>query len=134
MAFGPTISVAQSKEVIDRIAKDGIKLVRVAWSDPHGVSRAKTVTAEAFLGAIDERLQHQRCDGDARRVRGPRLLVLHPRRRHGIGRDDRVAQPDHRPGPLHISGFAVGAKCRLGPVRRLLHVGTAVPFLTATCA
>src|ERR1700747_2257128 len=44
--------VEQSKEVIARIAKDCIKLVRVAWSDPHGVSRAKTVTAEAFLGAL----------------------------------------------------------------------------------
>ena len=44
--------VEQSKEVITRITKDCIKLVRVAWSDPHGVSRAKTVTAEAFLGAL----------------------------------------------------------------------------------
>ena len=42
----------RSKEVIDRITKDGIKLVRVAWSDPHGVSRAKTVTSEVFLGAL----------------------------------------------------------------------------------
>jgi len=44
--------VERSKEVIARITKDCIKLVRVAWSDPHGVSRAKTVTAEAFLGAL----------------------------------------------------------------------------------
>jgi glutamine synthetase len=44
---------AQSEEVIGRIAKDGIKLVRVAWSDPHGASRAKTVTTEAFLGALN---------------------------------------------------------------------------------
>jgi glutamine synthetase len=43
---------ARSKEVIDRIAKDGVKLVRVAWSDPHGVSRAKTVTSEVFRGAM----------------------------------------------------------------------------------
>lgn len=43
---------AQSKEVIDCIAKERIKLVRVAWSDPHGASRAKTITAEAFRGAM----------------------------------------------------------------------------------
>ena len=43
---------AQSKEVLSLIAKDNIKLVRVAWSDPHGASRAKTVTAEAFRGAM----------------------------------------------------------------------------------
>ena len=42
----------QSKEVIGRIKSDGIKLVRVAWGDPHGASRAKTVTAKAFLGAL----------------------------------------------------------------------------------
>jgi len=42
----------QSKEVAGRIKSDDIKLVRVAWSDPHGASRAKTVTAEAFLGAL----------------------------------------------------------------------------------
>jgi len=44
--------LAQSKEVACRIIKDRIKLVRVAWSDPHGASRAKTVTADAFLGAL----------------------------------------------------------------------------------
>jgi glutamine synthetase len=42
----------QSREVTDRIKSDGIKLVRLAWGDPHGVSRAKTVTAEAFPGAL----------------------------------------------------------------------------------
>ena len=42
----------QSKEVIGRIKSGGIKLVRVAWGDPHGASRAKTVTAKAFLGAL----------------------------------------------------------------------------------
>jgi len=42
----------QSKEVIGRIKSDGIKLVRVVWGDPHGASRAKTVTAKAFLGAL----------------------------------------------------------------------------------
>ena len=41
-----------SKEVIGRIKSDGIKLVRVAWGDPHGASRAKTLTAKAFLGAL----------------------------------------------------------------------------------
>jgi len=43
---------ARSEEVTSRIKKDGIKLVRVAWADPHGASRAKTVTADAFLNAL----------------------------------------------------------------------------------
>lgn len=36
-----------------RLRKDGIKLVRVAWADPHGASRAKTLTIPAFLGALE---------------------------------------------------------------------------------
>jgi glutamine synthetase len=39
-------------EIGRRIEADGIKLVRVAWPDPHGASRAKTLTAQAFLGAL----------------------------------------------------------------------------------
>jgi glutamine synthetase len=43
---------AQSREVIGRIAVDGIKLVRLAWGDPHGASRVKMVTAEAFVSSL----------------------------------------------------------------------------------
>lgn len=41
-----------AEQLTARIKQDNIKLVRVAWSDPHGASRAKMVTAEAFLGAL----------------------------------------------------------------------------------
>jgi glutamine synthetase len=36
-----------------RIEQDKLKLVRVAWADPHGASRAKTLTIPAFLGALE---------------------------------------------------------------------------------
>lgn len=36
-----------------RMAKGDVKLVRVAWADPHGASRAKTVTAPAFVSALE---------------------------------------------------------------------------------
>src|SRR5471032_2616669 len=36
-----------------RIKKDKLKLFRVAWADPHGASRAKTLTVPAFLGALE---------------------------------------------------------------------------------
>lgn len=42
----------QAGEVAARLERDGIRLVRVAWADPHGASRAKMVTAQAFLGAL----------------------------------------------------------------------------------
>ena len=36
-----------------RIKKDKLKLFRVAWADPHGASHAKTLTAPAFLSALE---------------------------------------------------------------------------------
>ncbi len=41
-----------AKDIRARIEKDGLKLVRVAWADSHGMSRAKTLTIPAFLGAL----------------------------------------------------------------------------------
>jgi glutamine synthetase len=42
----------QAQEIEARIKRDHLKLVRVAWADPHGASRAKTVTVPAFLAAL----------------------------------------------------------------------------------
>ena len=42
-----------AKEIKARIKKDKLKLFRVAWADPHGASRAKTVTVPAFLSALE---------------------------------------------------------------------------------
>ncbi len=42
----------QAEEIKLRLERDHIKLVRVAWSDPHGASRAKLVTVPAFLSAL----------------------------------------------------------------------------------
>ena len=43
----------QAAEIRRRIAKDGIKLVRLAWADPHGAARAKALTVPAFLSALE---------------------------------------------------------------------------------
>src|ERR1700733_14289069 len=42
----------QAAEVAARLKRDGIRLVRIAWADPHGASRAKMVTTQAFMGAL----------------------------------------------------------------------------------
>lgn len=42
-----------AEQIKARIKKDKLKLFRVAWADPHGASRAKTVTLPAFLSALD---------------------------------------------------------------------------------
>lgn len=37
-----------------RLRHDGIRLVRLAWADPHGASRVKVLTVPAFLAALAE--------------------------------------------------------------------------------
>jgi glutamine synthetase len=44
---------AQAAELKKRLAKDRIELVRLAWADPHGASRAKAVSAPAFAEALE---------------------------------------------------------------------------------
>ncbi len=41
-----------AEELKYRVEKDDIKLIRVAWADPHGASRAKAVTVPAFIAAL----------------------------------------------------------------------------------
>jgi glutamine synthetase len=40
-------------ELRRRLAAGDIKLIRMAWADPHGASRAKTVTLPVFLSALE---------------------------------------------------------------------------------
>jgi glutamine synthetase len=42
----------QAEELKHRLEKGDLKFVRLAWADPHGYSRAKTVTVPAFLGTL----------------------------------------------------------------------------------
>jgi glutamine synthetase len=42
----------QAREVMARLDSDGIRLVRVAWADPHGASRVKMLTTQAFKASL----------------------------------------------------------------------------------
>ena len=42
----------QAEEVKRRVQNENLRLIRLAWADPHGYSRAKEVTAPVFLGAL----------------------------------------------------------------------------------
>jgi len=44
----------QAGEIKERIAKDNVRLVRLAWSDTHGYSRAKALTVPAFIAALTD--------------------------------------------------------------------------------
>jgi len=43
----------QAADLGRRIEKEAPRLIRLAWADPHGWSRAKAVTVPAFLGALE---------------------------------------------------------------------------------
>jgi len=43
----------QAEDLRRKIEKDNLKLVRLAWADPHGAARAKAVTVPVFLAALE---------------------------------------------------------------------------------
>ena len=43
----------RAQQIKAQVKKDKLQLFRIAWADPHGASRAKTVTLPAFLGALE---------------------------------------------------------------------------------
>jgi glutamine synthetase len=43
----------QAEEVKRRVEKDNLKLVRLAWADPHGAARAKAVSPAGFNAALE---------------------------------------------------------------------------------
>src|SRR5215217_1338637 len=43
----------RAEELKRRIKSENLRLVRLAWGDPHGYSRAKALTIPAFLSALD---------------------------------------------------------------------------------
>jgi glutamine synthetase len=44
----------RAEEIKAQVEKENIELFRIAWADPHGASRAKTVTLPAFLSALED--------------------------------------------------------------------------------
>ena len=43
----------QAEALKQRLQKEDLRLIRLAWADPHGWSRAKALTVPAFLEALD---------------------------------------------------------------------------------
>ena len=43
----------QARELAQHIEREKLRLIRVAWADPHGAARAKALTVPAFLGALE---------------------------------------------------------------------------------
>ena len=44
---------AQARELRKRLEREPLELIRVAWADPHGASRAKAVSAPVFFDALE---------------------------------------------------------------------------------
>jgi len=47
---------ASTESVIDRLSRDGIRVVRVTYSDLHGIARGKELPLEVFADAVDHGL------------------------------------------------------------------------------
>ena len=43
----------RAKAIAQQVRKDKLRLIRIAWADPHGHSRTKEVTIPAFLSALE---------------------------------------------------------------------------------
>ena len=43
----------QARELRERLEREPVELVRLAWADPHGASRAKAVSLPVFLDALE---------------------------------------------------------------------------------
>jgi glutamine synthetase len=43
----------QAQELKRRVKQEDLRLVRLAWADPHGAARAKAVTVPVFLSALE---------------------------------------------------------------------------------
>src|SRR4249920_4107725 len=44
---------AQARELTKRLEREPLELVRLAWADPHGASRAKAVSLPVFFDALE---------------------------------------------------------------------------------
>src|SRR5947207_2706451 len=44
---------AQARELRKRLEREPLELVRIAWADPHGASRAKALSLPVFLDALE---------------------------------------------------------------------------------
>ena len=105
----------QAEELKRRVKKDNLKLVRLAWADPHGASRAKAVRRRRSSPRSTNGYNINRRDHDARFRRMPAPSPRSPRRRHRPRRDDRARPispsfPIRRPSAC-CPGRPVSAGC-----------------------
>ena len=45
---------AAAEEILKQVEAEGLRLIRLAWADPHGAARAKAVTPDAFRAALGD--------------------------------------------------------------------------------
>ena len=123
-----------AKALAARVKKEKLKLFRVAWADPHGASRAKTVTLPAFLDALKNgyNINVATTTLDAS---GARTFASFTRG-GGMDLDEMTGSPNLIivPDPGNLSGASLGAGCRLDFVRRIFRLRQAVLFFAAATA
>ena len=43
---------ARAREILRQVEIGGVQLIRLAWADPHGAARAKSISPDAFRQAM----------------------------------------------------------------------------------
>ena len=107
----------QAEELKRRVEKDNLKLMRLAWADPHGASRAKAVTMPAFHRRARDRLQHQSSPTSTLDSANARTFASFTRG-GGMGLDEMTGSPNLTivpdPSTFRVLPWAPGVGWMLG--------------------
>src|SRR5258708_28703158 len=93
---------AQARELRKRLEREPLELVRVAWADPHGASRAKALSLPVFLDVLENGYNINVATTTLDSAGGPAFQSV--TRRGGLGLDENTRPPNlpvaPRPPPL----------------------------------
>src|SRR5258708_40217406 len=86
---------AQARELRKRLEREPLELVRVAWADPHGASRAKALSLPVFLDALENGYNINVATTTLDSAGGRRVKSFTPRGGPGLHQKN---GPPHPPG------------------------------------
>ena len=117
-----------------RVEKEGLRLVRLAWSDAHGYVRAKAVTVPVFFEALAAGYNINVATTTLDSANARTFSSFTRGGGHGARRDDRLAEHHDRARPGDVPRPALGARRRMGALRRVFQQRRALPLLAAARA
>src|SRR5260221_5444657 len=104
---------AQARELRKRLEREPLELVRVAWADPHGASRAKALSLPVFLDALENGYNINVATTTLDSAGGRLVKAFSPGGGPGVYEKSRAAQPLAGVGPINNPppSLAAGLRC-----------------------